>query len=75
MKRFKAALVFAAVLLMVCCWTAMAEEEGNSRLSAPDQPGEEDIFNRELWQFAKRTPYEAAERHIKKMRKTAAGAG
>jgi len=69
MKRFKAALVFAAVLLMVCGWTAMAEEEGNSRLSAPDQPGEEDIFNRELWQFAKRTPYEAAERHIKKMRK------
>jgi len=70
MKRFKAALVFAAVWLIVCCWNAMAEEEGSSRFSAPDQPGEEDILNRELWQFAKGTPYEEAERHIEEMRKT-----
>lgn len=70
MKRFKPALVFAAVLLIVCCWTAMAQEQRSSRISAPDQPGEEDILNRELWQFAKGTPYEEAERHIEEKRKT-----
>ncbi len=42
----------------------MAQEERSSRYSAPDQPGEEDNLNRELWQFAKGTPYEEAERHI-----------
>jgi YVTN family beta-propeller protein len=70
MKRFKPALVFAAVLLIVFCWTARAQEQRNSRNSAPDQPGEEDILNRELWQFAKGTPYEVAERHIDEKRKT-----
>lgn len=68
MKRFRTALVFAAILLLVCCWTAMAEEEGNSRLSAPDQPGQEDLLNQELWRFAKGTEYEVAERHIEEVR-------
>ena len=53
MKRFKLALVFAAVMLIVSCWTAMAEQERGSRFSEPDQPGEEDVLNRELWRFAK----------------------
>jgi YVTN family beta-propeller protein len=70
MMRFKPALVFAAVLLIVFCWTAMAQEQRSSRNSSPDQPGEEDILNRELWRFAKGTPYEVAERHIEEMRKT-----
>jgi YVTN family beta-propeller protein len=70
MKRFKPGSIFAAVLLIVFCWTAMAEEQRSSRNSAPDQPGEEDILNRELWRFAKGTPYEEAERHIEEMRKT-----
>ena len=70
MKRFKPALVFAAVLLIVFCWTAMAQEERSSRYPEPDQPGEEDILNRELWQFAKGTPYEEAEHHIEEKRKT-----
>ena len=69
MERFRPALVFVAVLLIAFCWTAMAQEQGSSRFSAPDQPGEEDILNQELWQFAKGTPYEEAERHIEEMRK------
>ena len=70
MKRFKLALVFAAVMLIVSCWTAMAEQERGSRLSEPDQPGEGDVLNRELWRFAKGTPYAEAERHVEEMRKT-----
>src|SRR5208337_3288224 len=58
------------VLLMACGGTAMAQEQGSSRFAAPDQPGEEDVLNQELWRSAKGTPYELAERHIEELRKT-----
>jgi hypothetical protein len=69
MRAFRTTLAFAAILLSVLCLAAMACEEQGLRGSLPDRPEEEDVLNRELWQFAKGTPYEDAERHIEKARK------
>lgn len=64
MNRLRTALILTAAWLIVCCCSVQAQELRNSQAMLPDEPGEENILNRELWRFAKGTPYEMAERHI-----------
>ena len=40
-----------------------AQSRLKARSEAPDQPGEEENLNRELWQYFRKTPYEAAVRY------------
>src|SRR2546429_7703181 len=40
------------------------QEKEARRLAAPDQADDEDDLNRELWEFAKKTPYEDALRYV-----------
>jgi len=55
--------LLALVLLSLTLGSA-GQELRVKRGEAPDQAGEDEILNRELWEFAKHTPYETALRHI-----------
>jgi YVTN family beta-propeller protein len=70
MSKYKIAWLLAAVLIIVVCHSTMAREDREERGPGTlmvDEPGEEDMLNRELWHLAKKTPYEDAERHLKKV--------
>lgn len=47
-------------------WTAAALDPPARRDLAPDQPGDEETLNRELWEFAKKKPYSEALEHVAK---------
>src|SRR5258708_40307369 len=44
------------------------QDAAHRRQIGPDEPGEEEELNRELWEFAKKTPYADALRHISAVR-------
>lgn len=56
--------VASALLLTLCPLRLLAEQAQHQRELAPDQPGEEEDLNRELWEFVKKTPYESIRPYI-----------
>ena len=62
----KAILPFFSILLLFVAVTAAvaAQSAADYRINAPDQPGEDEKINEELWQFIKKTPYTEAMQHI-----------
>src|SRR5262249_46093220 len=62
----------AGVLLLL--WlgqTALAQSRSIQRDLGPDQPGDEEDLNRELWEFIKKTPYERALRYVARAQQAA----
>jgi hypothetical protein len=58
-------VIFCCLLLtLIPLRSSLAEELRSSRDLAPDQPGEDDLLNRQLWQHARQTSYEEAERYV-----------
>jgi YVTN family beta-propeller protein len=47
------------------------QEKEERRLAAPDQADDEEDLNRELWEFAKKTPYEDALRYVARTQRQA----
>lgn len=63
MKRLSGVLSFLFAVVVVCgsVGTLSAKTE---RDLAPDQLGDDDVLNEELWQYSKKTPYSQAMEHI-----------
>src|SRR5262249_60517550 len=62
----------AGVLLLL--WlgqTALAQSRSIQRDLGPDQPGDEEDLNRELWEYIKKTPYERALRYVARAQQAA----
>ncbi|MFB2920974.1 alkaline phosphatase family protein [Aerosakkonema funiforme] len=59
MKRKWIALagISIATIIALCAIVQLQRPKQASRELAPDRPGEEEDLNRELWEFAKKTPY------------------
>lgn len=51
-------------LLTILPLRTLAQQQHQRRDLAPDQPGEEEDINRELWEFAKDSPYTEAQRYV-----------
>ncbi|MDX6694581.1 MAG: hypothetical protein QOF02_2184 [Blastocatellia bacterium] len=62
MRRNKT-LLSALILLLGVAAIVPAQSRVAARNDAPDQPGEEENLNRELWEYFKKTPYKAAVRY------------
>ncbi len=60
MKRKWLALT-AFLVLTILSLPTLAQQQQES---APDQPGEEQELNRELWEFVKKSPYAKAQRYV-----------
>jgi YVTN family beta-propeller protein len=62
----KVILPFFSILLLFVAVTAAVPVQSSTdyRTAAPDQPGEDENINKELWQFGKNTPYTEAMQHI-----------
>jgi YVTN family beta-propeller protein len=61
---------FSMLLFLVAVTVAVAAQSGAEyRLVAPDQPGEDENINEELWRFIRNTPYTEAMQHIARLRK------
>ena len=73
-KRYWLALVGAFFLtslgLHTLANTKETQKAENTRELAPDQPGEDENLNRELWEFAKKSPYAEAQRYVQKIQQT-----
>ena len=69
--RRKDILSFLSMLLWFVTVAAAvpARSDTDYRFAAPDRPGEDENINRELWQFAKKTPYTEATQHIARRKK------
>lgn len=67
MKRNIALIAFALLIVSSLVVRVPAqtekEDEASRRVAAPDQEEDEDDLNRELWEFARKTPYETALRY------------
>ncbi len=59
--------VFSAFAVLIR--SAAALDQPARRDMAPDQPGDEETLNRELWEFAKKKPYSEALEHVAKVRR------
>jgi YVTN family beta-propeller protein len=52
------------LLVLLAAGTCLAQSRAAYRDLGPDQPGEEEDLNRELWEYARKTPYEKALRYV-----------
>jgi YVTN family beta-propeller protein len=57
------------LILFILVDAATAQNTGGNRAGAPDQPGDDQDINEELWQFSKKTSYEEAMQHIAQEKK------
>jgi hypothetical protein len=64
MKR-QGMAIFVFMSLVLSCGAA-AQPVTSTRDLAPDQPGDDEVLNEELWQFAKKTPYSEAMEHVRR---------
>lgn len=70
MRRRGIAAIFFFMSLFLSI-AAAAEPAGSTRGLAPDQPGEDDVLNEELWSYVKKTPYSDAIRHVERFSRRA----
>ncbi|HKF57673.1 MAG TPA: hypothetical protein VKJ45_19605, partial [Blastocatellia bacterium] len=54
------------LLLLLLGGTALTQSRTSRRDLGPDQPGDEEDLNRELWEYARKTPYERALRYAQR---------
>jgi YVTN family beta-propeller protein len=66
LNRLPSVIICCFLLCLLSPHSIRAESSPNSRNLAPDQPGEEEVFNRELWEFSKKTPYEEVENYVER---------
>ncbi len=66
MKGCGRVFTFCILMFLGLTWTAAALDSPTRRDMAPDQPGDEEALNRELWEFAKKKPYSEALEHVAK---------
>jgi YVTN family beta-propeller protein len=63
-KRIVNAMEVALLLVLLVLGITPTHVGAFDRYPSPDQPGEEDEMNEELWRFVKRQPYDEAIGHI-----------
>lgn len=69
MRHLSKIVICGFLLSLLPLYVLGAEPAQNSRNLAPDQPGEEEVFNRELWEYSRKTPYEEVERYAERAQK------
>src|SRR5262249_557777 len=62
---------FLLLLSLVPGRTALAQSRTAQRDLGPDQPGDEEELNRELWEYAKKTPYNRALSYVARAQQAA----
>lgn len=71
MRRRCLFFVHIILLALVLSGTATAQSRPTLRELGPDQPGEDEDLNRELWESIRKTPYANALRHVASVQRAA----
>jgi YVTN family beta-propeller protein len=59
------AFIFLSIVITFSSSFALAQDKVEQRVLAPDRPEDEEDLNRELWEFARKTPYSEALRYVR----------
>src|SRR5262249_48847261 len=62
---------FLLLLSVLLGQTPLAQSHRAQRDLGPDQPGDEEDLNRELWEYVKKTPYERVLRYVHRAQQVA----
>jgi YVTN family beta-propeller protein len=62
------------LILILSSSSVVAAQARSPRDLGPDQPGDEENLNRELWEYARKTPYERALRYVARTQQAARAA-
>lgn len=73
MKHASGIVFFGLFLLLIAAASSFALESTASRNDGPDQPGEEEELNRELWQSSRLSSYSVALEHVSAARAKSPG--